>query len=288
VERQDTGKDWTIQYDYLPDGIYYFHVKAKDVAGNWGDTSHYKFRVAAGGIPSLIYSPVDGEIAYSNGTDVNITVKVSVADNASVQVITLHEDGSNFTSAPVIFNTTYEFQNITLEFGLNELYALTNSTAGAFAHSPHIFVRAVSGPEPMTNKTLRVVFGGGGNIQTYHTYQTVGGMYVGFASEYPGVSVGGGTLTADTEDQSIKIFMTRPFDTSQIDQELGDDEFLDRINPAFGYRYGSDSYVVRNELRYRDLKLGGNFFLPPGIYDLHIRKSGVTPEGEANITLMIG
>jgi hypothetical protein len=288
VKRQDSGNEWEVQYDLLGDGIYYFHAKPKDIAGNWGDPAHYRIRVAAGGVNSLIYSPVDGEVFTADGNEVNITVGVSVAGNASVQVIALHPDGSNHTSSSVVFDDENEFENITLELGQNELYAMTTTAAGARARSESVYVTVSSQPQPPTNKTLRVVYTGGGAVESYLTYATqAASYYVGSATETSGSITAGGTVEADTDLNTIKIFMTTIFDTTEIDQEFQDNEFLDRINPRFSFRRGASDYLIRHELRYEDIFLGGNFYLPPGVYNMYLRKTGITSDGRYNITLTI-
>jgi hypothetical protein len=45
--------------------------------------------------------------------------------------------------------------------------------------------------------------------------------------------------------------------------------------------------TVRNELRYSNKYLGGNFRIPAGIYHLEIRKNGVTTDGRTNITILL-
>ncbi len=287
VERQDSGDDWSVQYDYLGDDIYYFHVKARDRAGNWGDASHYRIMVAAGGVSSIIYSPVDGEVFRSEG-DKNITVKVSVSDNASVYVVALHPDGSNFTSDPFIFNRSHEFENITLELGENEIYAVTNSTSGAIAHSPHIFVTVSAELQPFMDKTLRVEYTGcSATALPYLCNRDETDVYVGVATETLG-SISEPAVQADTSQNSMKLYVTRPFDTATIADQFKSDTFLDRTNPMFGYTRSADYYVLRNELRYYDINLGGSFYVTPGTYQLYIRKTGVTPDGRYNITLSIG
>lgn len=287
VKRQDSGDEWEVQYDLLGDGIYYFHAKARDNAGNWGDPEHYRIRVAAGGVSSLIYSPVDGEVFTADGNEVNITVGVSVSGNASVQVIALHPDGSNYTSSSVVFDDEHEFENITLELGQDELYALTTTAGGAKARSESVFVTVSSEPQPPTDRTLRVVYTGGGAVGSYMTYSTQGSQYVGIATETSGSVTGGGTVQADTDLNSIKIFMTKIFDTTDIDQEFRENEFLDLVNPRFSFRRGASDYVIRHELRYEDIFLGGNFYIPPGTYNMYLRKTGITPDGRYNITLTI-
>ena len=286
VKKEDTGSSWSVQYDLLGDETYYFHVKAKDVAGNWGDTAHYKIIVAAGGVNSIIYSPVDEELFYSNESEKNISVKVAVGGNVSVWVVALHPDGSNFTSPKQTFDSSYEFENIILETGINELYAVTNTSQGAIAESGRISVRLSPDVLPVTNKTLRVTYTGcSGSTSNYICTRTEGMSYVGIAFEDDVIS--GSKLQGDTSLNSIKIFMTRAFNTDERDLELATNVFMDRVNPMFGYAYGTTYYMIRNELRYDDLHLGGDFMLPPGVYKMYIRKGGVTAEGKTNISIRI-
>jgi hypothetical protein len=86
----------------------------------------------------------------------------------------------------------------------------------------------------------------------------------------------------------LKIYATQPFNTARVAGELSDDRFLDRVNPMFGYRKGVSGYVIRNELRYGDVWLGGDFRIPAGVYQLHIIKKGVDEQGRYNVTLQIG
>jgi hypothetical protein len=288
VKRQDSGDCWTTQYDYLGDGTYYFHAKAKDIAGNWGDTEHYRILVAAGGVSSLIYSPVDGEVFTTDGSLLNVTVKVSVSDNASVHVVAVHADGSNHTSAPYIFNRSHSFENITLELGTNEIYAVTNTSSGAIAHSSSVYVTVAAEPQPPTNKTLRIAYSGctPDAAPSYLCNRVEGSSYVGVASEDP-ADIAAGYVRADTSLNTLKIYMSRAFDTDSLAGQFADNSFLDRINPMFGYRHGVSDYVIRNELRYYDIHLGGYFTIPAGTYQLQLRKGGVTLDGKYNITISI-
>ena len=287
VKRQDAGDDWTVQYDYLGDRVYYFHVKARDVAGNWGDTAHYRFVVAAGGVSSMIYSPVDNEVFTTNETTKNITVKVAVSENVSVQVVALHPDGGNYTSPPAIFDSTYEFENITLKLGENEIYAVTNTSTGAIAHSPIVTVTVSAELQPLTNKTLKITYSDwAATALRYLCNSDETTTCVGIATETTG-AISASSVQADTGTNSLKIYMTRPFDTGTIASQLSQNIFLDRVNPMFGYTRGAGYYVLRNELRYDDIYLGGNFFVPPGTYHLQIRKGGVSTDGRYNVTILI-
>ncbi|MDI6704522.1 MAG: fibronectin type III domain-containing protein [bacterium] len=44
-DNESEGIDTTVPYTDVADGVHWFHVKAKNGAGLWGDTSHYKIKV---------------------------------------------------------------------------------------------------------------------------------------------------------------------------------------------------------------------------------------------------
>lgn len=287
VKKADSGDEWFTRYDSLGDGTYYFHVKAKDRAGNWGDTEHYRIIVAAGGVSISISSPSDGEV-FTTGTDeVNISVKVFVTGNASMQVIALHPDGSNYTSASETFMTTNIFENITLETGQNEIYAVATTAAGAQTVSSSVYVTVAAELIPVTNKTLRVTYTGGGATTNHLTYATEGDQYIGIATENPGSVAGGGIVQTETGINTIKIFMSSQFDTSDIDDYFEDNEFLDLETPSFSFGKKASEFVIQNELRYDDVFIGGDGTIPAGKYAVYIQHHGVTEDGRVNLTLTI-
>ena len=292
VEKADSGDEWDTRYSGLPDGVYYFHVKAKDRAGNWGDTEHYQLNIAAGGVSVSIVSPTDGQVFTTDddaATELNMSVKVAVSDNASVYIVALHPDGTNFTSSPVIFTTTNIFHNITLELGTNEIYAVATSTEGARTVSSSVFVIADQEIPPATEKTLRVECTGCGQSAGQHlsyTTQDANTIFVGAGAELDS-SASGPSVLADTEVNTIKIFMTKAFKESKIDDQLGDDEFLDLKKPSFGFQKGAPDYVMQNELRYEDIFIEGTERLNPGKYTLYINHHGVTADGRVNLSMEV-
>ncbi|MBN1544359.1 hypothetical protein JW898_02750 [Candidatus Woesearchaeota archaeon] len=287
VRKADSGDGWFTEYPGLADGTYYFHVKAKDRAGNWGNTTHYRLNVAAGGVSVGIVSPEDGQIFTTDSTEANISVKVMVSGNASVRVIAMHPDGSNYTSPEEVFSTVSIFKNVTLELGRNELYAVANTSAGAVTVSSRVYVIVSKEAIPMTNKSLRVVYGGCAvSPLPYICSATVGTSRVGIANEDP-QGIGAGYIQADTSEGTIKIFMSRDFDVAGVDDYFDDDEFLDLTIPSFGYIREDKPFVVQNELRYGDVYVGGDLRLEPGKYNLYIIHQGVTPDGRVNLSVEV-
>ncbi len=286
VLRKDSGASWSVQYDHLADAVYYFHVKAKDVAGNWGESSHYKITIAAGGVESMIYSPVDGELFTASGLAYNTTVRVTVSGEADVYVVAEHWDGGNFTSVSEIFDKKYDFDDVLLELGTNRLYAVANAS-GVVTHSADVFVTVSPVLQAATNKTMRVSYAGCEGSEVYICNIDESGVYVGVATETYG-AVSAPSVQTDTSLNTIKIYMTKPFIVNELATQLAANSFLDRVNPLFGYKKGASDYLLRQEIRYREIYLGGDFFVPAGVYKLYIIKGGTTPDGAYNITLVIG
>ncbi len=289
VKRPEYGGEWKARYDDLSDGIYYFHVKAKDVAGNWGESAHYKITIAAGGVSVSIVYPHDGEIISTASKETNISVKVAVAGNASVYVVAMHPDGSNSTTSAVQFSTTNVFNDVGLELGRNELYAVATTPAGAVTRSSIVRIVVARTLMPESNRTLRVVYDGcAASDNPYLCYSSETGAYVGIGTEeFGGVNVGGGSAQAVTEMNTIKIFMSKPFDVEDAADDLAENSFLDRKSPSFGLGREAKSFVVQGELRYEDVLLSGAEKLAPGKYTVYIINNGLTPDGKINLTMVV-
>ena len=85
VKKVDAGNMWEVGYENLADGTYYFHVKAKDEAGNFGNTSHYTIIVDTIGAGVEITSPYTGQSFTSDTIDVG----VSVDEAANVSIVSV-------------------------------------------------------------------------------------------------------------------------------------------------------------------------------------------------------
>ncbi|MFC1723303.1 NosD domain-containing protein [Nanoarchaeota archaeon] len=277
------GEPYTAQYDYLADGEYYFHVKAQDKAGNWGNTTHYHIIVKAGGVSVAIAEPVDNQLFVGSGEE-NISVKVFTSENASVRVVALHPDGSNYTSTWSDVDLMLIFGNITIEEGTNQIYAEAQS-AGVITKSSSVYVQLQEDYGSLTNKTIRISHTSCSSSETNLCYGSTGGMIWGIGSESGTVS--GTGYISDTDIDTIKIFATQQLDSSGKNQDLVDNTLLDEVHPFFGLKRPEGNYIIRNELRYEDLTIGGDFRVSPGAYRVYLRHNGVTADGRVNITLVI-
>lgn len=68
-----TGNSTNALFTNIADGVWYFHLRAYDLAGNWGPAAHYKLRLDVNG-PSAAGATItiDGGAAYSNDLILNI------------------------------------------------------------------------------------------------------------------------------------------------------------------------------------------------------------------------
>lgn len=281
----------TTQYFNLASGTYYFHVKAKDNAGNFGNTSHYLFIVETEGVGVRIMSPLTGQ--FFSYTPIDVTVDVDA--NASVYIVAMHNDGSNYTSSAVQVNATaatgdYTFTGIELENGTNAVYAVANSSEGIVSTSSIIYVIYGATIVPVTNKTLRIGYTSAGSQTNHIVYNSFTGYMLGFATENDDLTIATGSpmsLMTDTEDYTVKVFMTRARNLNKIEVDLDDDEFLDLVHPAFGFDTDVASYLIQNELRYEDVFLSGDDTVQSGTFNLLIRNNGLTSDGRVNLSVSI-
>jgi hypothetical protein len=284
VKREDSGSVWDVGYEGLRDGTYYFHAKSKDRAGNWGDTSHYMINIDTAGVAVDILSPVTGQLF----SDPNVTVIAQTGEQANVTVIALHPDGSNSTSDYSVFTGTHAF-NVTLGNGTNDIYAIAiNPANGVVTYSNHVFVR-LGLSVPTGNRTLKVNYQNAGALSSHIRGVVEGALVtVGMASENTSAVWAANSIYSDTGRMPIKIFMTRSgMDTSGTESDLAADDFLDRINPLFGYRKSTGEYVVSTEVRYPNAYLEGERTVGAGKYTLVFRNIGVTPDGRVNVSVRI-
>lgn len=282
VRREDSGAVWDVGYG-LRDGTYYFHAMARDRAGNWGNASHYMLVIDTAGVNIDITSPFTGQLFG----DPNVSVTVEVNDNANVTVFAVHPDGSNSTSQWALVSAAGTL-NVTLENGTNRLYARAiNPVNGAVTYSQDVYV-IMGKAVPASNRTLRVQYTGAGALASMLRGVDEGAISVGFASENRTASWAADSLMSDTGRHTIKIFATTDeIHVSAVNSDIEDDDFLDRINPSFGYSTGASEYVIRTELRPLNIHLSGDAGVNPGAHRIVAKNMGRTPQGRANVTLRI-
>ncbi|MBI5398380.1 hypothetical protein HZB03_02850, partial [Candidatus Woesearchaeota archaeon] len=200
-------------------------------------------------------------------------------------------DGSNSTSSTVSVNTTYTFTNLVLKNGTNEIFAVGSDSNNLLATSQSVFVIFGESSVPITNKTLLVTYNVGGSSTTHMAYVTSASDTIGLASENDAATVSGsGSLSvrSDTSTIPTKIFVTNPsFNPTAIEQDLDDNDFLDRLNPMFGFTRKNDEFVIRSELRYRNIYLSGERRINPGKYLLVIEDKGEGTGGKENISVTV-
>jgi parallel beta-helix repeat protein len=283
VKRQDAGNTWDVQYDNLRDGTYYFHAKAKDNAGNWGDTEHYMITIDTEGVAVDIISPFTGQVF----SDPNVTVEVEVDDQANVTVFAVHEDGSTDQSQWQVFSTTSTFY-VDIENGTNRIYARAiNPDNGVMTYSQDVYVRFGTDVD-VGNRTLTIRYATSSCSGHLCSVTEGSAVTVGMATENDTASFGADNVSSDTGHHTIKLFATNPDGIpGSVEDDLDDDDFLDRVNPMFGYTRGVPYYVIRTEMRPVNIYFSGDRRVTSGVYNLVFKNVGTTPDGKTNVTVRI-
>jgi hypothetical protein len=87
-----SGTGNSASYTDLADGTWYFHVRAKDNAGNWGSPSHYRVNIASECIVTFYTDPA--------GLSFNITFKGQTYHNNTIGAFTNGTSGLATANAP--------------------------------------------------------------------------------------------------------------------------------------------------------------------------------------------
>ena len=85
IKMIEGNKPFKTDIEELSDGIWYFHLRAKDQAGNWSETSHYKFRVDS--IPPTARLEISGPAVADDNPPVARSGPVEVLLQASETVL---------------------------------------------------------------------------------------------------------------------------------------------------------------------------------------------------------
>ncbi|MBT5021983.1 hypothetical protein HON01_04105, partial [Candidatus Woesearchaeota archaeon] len=170
----------------------------------------------------------------------------------------------------------------------NQIYAIAVDSNNVATTSSSIYIIKEAIISGLTNKTLKITLPCSGSTDSHLAYCTDANYYLGAGTENEGATITTTSVQSDTTDQTIKIFMTTPdADLNQAEDELDDDEFLDKISPSFGFGHEKGDYLLRTALRYTDLVLSGTKIAESGKYAITIKNNGLTSTGKTNITIQI-
>ena len=113
------------------------------------------------------------------------------------------------------------------------------------------------------------------------TYTIIGNNFsIGIASQSRAVAIGSTTskglnLTANAKDSEIFVFITKPSSTvERVEGLLKDREFMDEVEPSFGYAVEQNTFVVYTELAYDNIALTANKTLTTGRHNMVIENKG--------------
>ena len=129
------GTSTSVNFSGLADGIWYFHCRARDGAGNWGSSSHYQIKIDTEAPPPPVnvtvipegWSPVNlFQITWSYPQD-NSSI---VGSYFKMGIAPLHEtDGALIQASQLILSVPQE--------GIHSLYIWLEDGAGNIDHNAH-------------------------------------------------------------------------------------------------------------------------------------------------------
>ena len=104
-DRKAEGDGASATFTNLPEGNLYFHIRARDRAGNWGPTGHYRYLVDNRSPKVARMTPSNGQRSASPFVELRIDEAESGIDPAS---LVLMEDGkpARLSSAHCVYDTT--------------------------------------------------------------------------------------------------------------------------------------------------------------------------------------
>jgi hypothetical protein len=131
-QNQSTRPDTTIDtiergktFKYLADGIWYFHIRAEDLASNWGETGHYTIKVDTNGP-----SGENAIISFNNSSKISNSVNLVVKWSNFVDINGSGIAGYYYTA----YGTTHTGQSWTIEPECT-LIAKGESTVTIYIHA---------------------------------------------------------------------------------------------------------------------------------------------------------
>ena len=261
----------------VPNGIWYFHIKARDNAGNWGETSTFKTTIAAPGISVTLNSTATPTLAE------NATVYGSISPENATYLLKVYVNSSETSSKTISNKTAFNF-TVPLEIGINRIYVSAYVNNALKAVSNRIYVERLN--ESRTNITSFTIQYAGGTSLGRITYASSSLATYGIGTESSAASIAGNKITAPASEKTF-IFVTRPgINTTERSNMLQNKTFFDAISPSLGYPLDIKQTIISTILNYQDLIIEGNTTVQTGRYSVVITNNG-TKEGKPQIVVRI-
>ncbi len=264
----ETNQTTVIFYDVEP-ATWYFHIKAKDFAGSWSNTLHYKINI----VPSEVrirLNPVESPTLLNS---VNITGNV----NKNISLIRLFVNSNNTQNLTDVFAGEFNFTDVLLELGMNVIYADAYINDTFVGTSNTLYIKRIN--ETRFNVSeLDIVMAG-----------TCPGSFCGAATDSPLNDIfGGATIKSDIKGNTMIVITTEDAPTTERFTLLQNKSFFEFINPSFGYPLDLKTVEIGILINYPNLVLIGNETVPAGRYTLIIRNEGIDNEtGRPKINVTI-
>ena len=263
-------------YAGLGTGTYYFHIRAKDLANNFGSTATFSIQIISSDV-TVILNPVQTPTILAS---VNLTGTVS--KNTTGVRLFVNDVLTNTTTNNATLQ--YTFSNVALSVGINKIYAQANMS-NVFVNSNNLYVRRLSSTKyNVTSLTIKCTGCAGGT-----KYVSGGGTSAplfGAATEGSATIVSG-QITV-TPGKNNFIFVTKANGAATVaarESYLINETFSDQDNPSFGQSLLLPDQKVGLVIEYPDITLSGTDQRQTGRYSVIIKNNGIGVDGKLNLSI---
>ncbi len=135
------GSGSTATFTGLADGVWFFHVRARNGAGLWGDTAHFQVTVAAGGsVTVTAFDDLDGDGIHAAGEPALAGVRLDLVQAATTVTTGVTDATGLLTLGPAVPGTYTLVADPTTPYGAGSV--TTSNTSQTVTISPEIITTA--------------------------------------------------------------------------------------------------------------------------------------------------
>jgi len=262
IETNETN----ITFSNVPNGVWYFHIRAVDFAGNAGDTLVRTIRINATPV-TVTLNPVETPTLLKNAT-----IFGTVTENSSNKLFVYKNDFNIINISIAAGQTNFNF-TVNLTLGMNAIYANASINNSIVAKSNTLYINRLN--ESRLNVTGFTVSYSGGSLTDSSASNLIS---TSSATANYGIGKSSGKLF---------IFVTTPdADTATRAQYVTNNTFFEQVNPSVGFPFGIEQNLISTILSYQDLSIAGNQSVQTGRYTLVITNNG-TINGAPQIVVKI-
>ena len=243
-----------ITFANVPNGVWYFHIKAMDYAGNPGAAAVRTVMINATQVTVTLDPSETPTLAK------NATIFGKITANSSDKII-IYKNNVNTANRSISQAQTFFNFTLNLDMGINAIYVNATLNNSIVAKSNTLYIRRVN--ETRVNISGFTVSYSGGSLTDYSASSL---LSTGSTEADFGIGKSSGRL--------FVFVTTTDADTFKRGQYAANDTLFDQTNPSIGFPFEIEQNVISTILNYQDLSIVGNQSVQTGRYTLIITNNG--------------